>query len=138
MKIRRATAEDIPELMNLYHHLSPNYQDNPSAMELAIGHASTEVYALEHNGQLVGTATVSFRAVPSRGLVAYIDDVVIHPADQGSGLGRIITEHCIQVARDRGSARIELTSHPARVAANKLYLKFGFVKRDTNSYAMKL
>lgn len=138
MKIRRATVQDVPEIMALFHDLSARYRDNPRTLELAIGHASTEVYVLEYNGRLAGTATVSFRAVPSYGLVAYVDDVVISSTTQGLGYGRTICEYCIQIARDRGSARIELTSSPQRALANKLYQKLGFVRRDTNSYAMKL
>ena len=39
--------------------------------------------------------------------------------------------------RDLGNVDIHLTSSPHRVAANKLYQKLGFEKRETNAYEMR-
>lgn len=139
MQIRRATKDDICDLMRLYHHLSNFYLvDNPEAVEAAILHPTTEVYVAEDGGRVVGTATVSFRAVPSHGLVALIDDVVADPECRGKGVGRALSEYCIEVARKNDACRVELTSHPSRAAANALYQRMGFIRRDTNSYFMLL
>jgi GNAT superfamily N-acetyltransferase len=136
MQIRRATTLDIEKLLKLYHILSENYQDNPAIITFAIYHPTTEVYVIETDNGVVGTATVSFRAVPSYGMVAYIDDVVVDTSIVGMGYGRLLCEHCIQVARER-AGRVELTSHPSRSEANKLYHRLGFVLRDTNSYVLR-
>ena len=138
MEIRLAKKTDIAALMALYHVLSENYQDSPEAILATLKHPSTVIFVAEEGDVVVGTATVSFRAVPSKGLVGYIDDVVVSAAVQGKGLGRLLSDRCVQEARDRGACRIELTSHPKRGAANRLYEKMGFHLRDTNSYNLDL
>jgi ribosomal protein S18 acetylase RimI-like enzyme len=44
----------------------------------------------------------------------------------------------IEIAREKGAKNISLTSNPMREAANRLYLRVGFKKRETNAYQMKL
>jgi hypothetical protein len=44
----------------------------------------------------------------------------------------------VEVAREKGAGNISLTSNPMREAANRLYLRVGFKKRETNSYQLKL
>jgi hypothetical protein len=44
----------------------------------------------------------------------------------------------IMQAKLRGMSHLDLTSSPSRVAANELYLKLGYEKRETNIYRMKL
>ena len=69
---------------------------------------------------------------------AWVEDVVIHPKHQGKGLGKKIMKHVIEKAKKKGVKHLDLTSSPRRVAANKLYKKFGFEPRDTNVYRRKL
>jgi ribosomal protein S18 acetylase RimI-like enzyme len=38
------------------------------------------------------------------------------------------------VARSNGVRTVDLTSRPSREAANALYLKLGFERRETNVY----
>jgi ribosomal protein S18 acetylase RimI-like enzyme len=40
----------------------------------------------------------------------------------------------LDTLRSLGAAGVELTSRPARVAANKLYRSLGFARRETNVY----
>jgi hypothetical protein len=42
------------------------------------------------------------------------------------------------VAKDNKVQAAELTSQPAREAANAMYQKLGFEKRDTNVYRLNL
>jgi len=43
----------------------------------------------------------------------------------------------IDMSRKLDIKEVDLTSHPQRVAANKLYQKMGFEMRDTNVYRYK-
>lgn len=136
MKVLTATPQDEEAIMRLYHVLNENYRDNPEAIRLALRHPSSHIYVGEEDGKIVGTATISFRAVPSFGLVGYIDDVVVDPTYQGRGFGRSLSQHCVDYARNIGCVAVELTSRPSREAANKLYQSMGFQRRETNSYVM--
>ena len=40
----------------------------------------------------------------------------------------------LSTALERGAEHVDLTSHPGREAANKLYRRLGFATRETNIY----
>ena len=67
-----------------------------------------------------------------------IDDVIVDEEYRGMGLGKILTANAIKKAKKLGMKHIDLTSRPHRVAANNLYQKIGFKKRDTNVYRLDL
>jgi GNAT superfamily N-acetyltransferase len=52
--------------------------------------------------------------------------LVVDPAARGKGLGRRLTEECIERARRDGAATIALHTSPAMKVALALYLKMGF------------
>ncbi len=87
--------------------------------------------------RIVGMATLTERRQLT-GRYGYIDDVVVDEAYRGHGIGEQLTIALIEEAKSRGLRHIDLTSNPQRVAANKLYLGLGFVKRETNVYRLKL
>lgn len=68
----------------------------------------------------------------------HIEDVVVDSAYRGKGLGEKIMQALIDTARKRNLTALYLTSRPARVAANKLYQKLGFVGKKTNVYKLTL
>ncbi len=138
MRITLATDADVGELARLYGQLSENYDGDVEPIRAALRHPTTDVFIAVDGGKLLGTATVSYRAVPSFGPVAYVDDVVVDEVGRGSGLGRRLMEHIADRARRRGCRRIELTSRQSREAANALYTKLGYALRETNAYFLSL
>lgn len=78
------------------------------------------------SGRIVGMGTLIpvFQPTGASGL---IEDVVVGDMIRGFGLGRRITEELIEEAKRLNLRKVELTSRPERVAANKLYLSLGFV-----------
>jgi ribosomal protein S18 acetylase RimI-like enzyme len=42
------------------------------------------------------------------------------------------------VAKEAGAKTVDLTSRPSREAANRLYQRVGFERRDTNVYRYRL
>jgi len=71
--------------------------------------------------------------IPS-GQRAWIEDVVVHEDARGLGIGESLTLAAVNEARERGVRSIDLTSRPSREAANALYQKLGFERRETNVY----
>jgi ribosomal protein S18 acetylase RimI-like enzyme len=51
-------------------------------------------------------------------------------------VGEALTITALNEAKARGARTIDLTSRPAREAANALYQKVGFSLRDTNVYRL--
>jgi len=85
------------------------------------------------DGQVVGMLTLASFRIPS-GVRAWIEDVVVDTAARGRGVGELLTRAAIEIAASKGARTVELTSRPAREAANRLYSRLGFQPRDTNVY----
>ena len=54
------------------------------------------------------------------------------------GIGHKMMEYAVSFAQERGACRLELTSGNQRVAAHKLYLSLGFIKRDSAIFRKEL
>lgn len=92
---------------------------------------------LDNVGRIVGMATmIEKRQLTGR--FGTIEDVVVDVAYRGQGIAERLNLQLIEEARKRKLVHLDLTSSPARVAANKLYLKLGYEKRETNVYRKKL
>jgi ribosomal protein S18 acetylase RimI-like enzyme len=84
-------------------------------------------------GRIVGILIlIIFRL--ATGLRAWIEDVVVDSAARGKGIGEALNREALEIARSRGATTVDLTSRPAREAANRLYQRLGFVSRETNVY----
>lgn len=110
--------------------------DFPTLVELFSNPNITFLVA-EITEQIVGiTILVTLRTLSvHKGL---IEDLVVDKKFRGQGIGKKLTEHAIKTARTKNVAFIDLTSRSSRTAANKLYQKMGFSKRDTNVYRLAL
>ncbi|MDQ1708784.1 MAG: hypothetical protein QOG49_169 [Frankiaceae bacterium] len=86
-------------------------------------------------GRLIGMLTLV--VVPlTTGIVSRIEDVVVDESERGRGVGEALLRVAVILARESQAGFIELTSRPAREAANRLYERFGFVRRETNVYRL--
>jgi ribosomal protein S18 acetylase RimI-like enzyme len=95
--------------------------------------ASTILIARSADGTIVGSMTLVMFAIPT-GLRAWIEDVVVDGDARGMGVGQIINDRALEIAREAGVTTVDLTSRPSREAANRLYQRMGFVARETNVY----
>ena len=94
---------------------------------------TTLLLARAGDGAVVGMLALVVFRIPT-GLRAFIEDVVVDQGLRGRGVGAALTRRAIELATARGVRTVELTSRPHRLAANALYLKLGFEKRDTSVY----
>jgi len=88
-------------------------------------------------GAIVGSLTLAMFRIPT-GRRAWIEDVVVDSAQRGKGVGEALTREALRVAQEAGAATVDLTSRPSREAANRLYQRIGFEKRETNVYRYSL
>jgi ribosomal protein S18 acetylase RimI-like enzyme len=142
MQIDIATQAD-EELHEAFRRLVPQLTNNnppPSLGELAAllrDTSSTLMIARDDDGVIVGALNLTVYRVPT-GVRSVIEDVVVDISARGQGIGEALMLRAIDLARKKGAANISLTSNPMRAAANKLYLRVGFQKRETNVYQLKL
>ncbi|MFN2304850.1 MAG: GNAT family N-acetyltransferase [Anaerolineales bacterium] len=126
---------------NLIPQLS-QYSSPPNrvALEQILASQATFIFLAkepDQAGQIVGTATLAAFETPT-GKHGWIEDVVVDKAFRGQGIGRALTQACLEKARTLGLHDVNLTSRPNRVVANKLYQAMGFIKRQTNIYRLPL
>ena len=106
-------------------------------LQKIIASGSTKLLFAEDQKLLVGTLTLVLFKIPT-GTRALIEDVVVDRDARGQGIGKLLIQHAIKVAKESGAKTIDLTSHPSREPANKLYQKLGFEIRETNVYRYKI
>jgi ribosomal protein S18 acetylase RimI-like enzyme len=141
MQIDIVTHAD-QELYDAFQRLVPQLTDNnppPSLNDLADlvrDASSTLMIARDDHGQIVGALTLTVYRVPT-GIRSIIEDVIIDTSARGQGIGDALMKYAIDLAREKGAQNISLTSNPMREAANRLYLRVGFKKRETNAYQYK-
>ncbi len=127
-----AFARLIPQLSS--SSLPPTHEE---LQEMINSDASILFLARDDNGQIVGTLTLVVFRIPT-GLRAWIEDVVVDEAARGRGIGEALTRAALDHAARLGVKTVDLTSRPSREAANRLYQKIGFVRRETNLYRYTL
>jgi ribosomal protein S18 acetylase RimI-like enzyme len=142
MQINIVTQAD-EELYEAFQRLVPQLTNNsppPSLNDLADlvrDASSTLMVARSDHGKIVGALTLTVYRVPT-GIRSIIEDVIVDTSARGQGIGDALMKSAINLARKKGAHNISLTSNPMREAANRLYLRVGFKKRETNAYQMKL
>ncbi len=130
------------EVLDACHRLIPQLSSSSlpltlSELEEIVDGNSTVLFAARHNGDIVGLLTLAVFRIPT-GVRAWIEDVVVDELVRGSGVGEALSRAALAEAARRAARTVELTSRPSREAANRLYQRVGFVRRDTNVYRYEL
>ena len=81
----------------------------------------------------VGTLTLIGVESTTR-LSGYIEHVVVDEAYEGRGIGGLLVAKALVVAESKNASRVDLTSNASKEAAQRLYEKMGFRKRETNNW----
>ena len=137
MKIEELTdfsAQALDAINGLLPQLSTSVVAlDESDLRNIVDSESTKLFlAIDEDGVFGMLSLVLFR-IPT-GRKAWVEDVVVDEKARGRGVGKLLTEHAIQVAREHGAHSVDLTSRPFREAANALYQRVGFEQRETNVY----
>jgi ribosomal protein S18 acetylase RimI-like enzyme len=138
--VLRIELRDEPsdELVDAFRRLLPQLSasapipDAAAVKEIVSSPATTVLAARDEEG-IVGLLTLALFRAPT-GLRAWIEDVVVDEAVRGRGIGEALTREAVRLAGERGARTVDLTSRPSREAANRMYEKAGFRKRETNVY----
>lgn len=141
-EIEIAIADRVDdELVAAFNRLIPQLSRSavvPSrdlVREIVEAQASTILVARDcrDNGRIVGMLTLVVFRIPT-GVRAWIEDVVVDAAVRGRGVGEALSQEAVRRAGGLGARTVDLTSSPSREAANRLYQRLGFVRRDSNVY----
>jgi ribosomal protein S18 acetylase RimI-like enzyme len=138
-----AVPDDAEELTAALQGLVPqlsrsNTPPALAAVQAMLAHpAITQFVARDDNGTIVGVSTLAVFPIPT-GHRAWVEDVIVDEGSGGQGIGQQLTEAMLARARELGCVTVDLTSRPSREAANRLYARVGFERRETNVYRYSL
>lgn len=138
MRIERVT-ETSTELVDAVGRLIPQLSSSaaiPTEAEIQSLLAEPSTFVLvarADSDEIVGMLTLLVLRIPT-GIRAWIEDVVVASSARGSGVGAALVGEALRVAGVKGARSVDLTSRPDRDAANRLYVRMGFEKRETNVY----
>ena len=108
-------------------------QPGPMLEDYAALIARMHLHVAENDGRIVGVLVLEVDAAG-----VFVDNVAVHPAAQGGGIGRRLLELAEREARARGYASITLSTNEKMVENQALYARIGYVpfeRRIVNGYA---
>ena len=134
--IRLAKETDIPCILELYKQLSMNpgdYKAAPIEECQRIFSDMTQVpgYSLlvaEEEGKVVGTTVLAILPGIAHGTspFAVVEYMVVDEKQRSKGIGRLLLEHCMKLAKEAGCYKIMLGSNKKRIDAHRFYRKAGY------------
>jgi GNAT superfamily N-acetyltransferase len=146
--IRRATRTDAPELLSLivaladFEKLTPP-DEAAKARLIEDGFGPRPRYEAwlgfwEGRAEPVAYALIletysSFEAAPT----LYLEDIFVLPDFRGRGVGSVLLRNCVQMAHDRGCARMEWTCLDWNTGAQEKYERLG-ARRLSEWYLYRL
>lgn len=132
-KLSSYTPQDLADLDALMHELSATSFCNEELLTNALDDANVHVYVIRDYDHIVATGTLCIKHTLEF-TIADIESVVVSSKCRGRGYGKELMAAMIEAARKMNVHHIQLTSNPARIAANKLYQELGLERYETNCY----
>jgi len=146
--IRLATEKDIPRIVELYNELAiattrveqasnPSAEDYRRVFREICADPRHELFMAEDGGKIVGTVILIIVPNLSHGATpwALVENLVVTGGHRRRGTGKMLLEHVIARAREKGCHRIELCSDKRRENAHRLYHSVGF---EQSAYGFRI
>lgn len=136
-EIRTAVAGDIAECSALLELLfsqekefTPDSIAQSKGLSLIIENPDTgRIFICESDGEIQGMVLLLFTVSTFLGKkVALLEDMVVAPAWRSKGIGSLLIEHAVEVARREGFGRITLLTDSDNEPAQKFYRSKGFTQ----------
>ena len=124
---------DLADLDALMYELSATSFCNEELLNNALNDANIHVYVIRDEGHIVATGTLCIKHTLEF-TIADNESVVVSSKCRGRGYGKELMTAMVEAAKKMNVHHIQLTSNPARVAANRLYQVLGFERYETNCY----
>lgn len=137
-QLKKASLGDIEDINKLLFQLTLRARPlSLKALQNILKEKNTFLFVAKDKKRIVGMGTI----IIIKALVythAYLEDTVIDKEYRGKGIGKKLLQKLIYLAKAKKALRIDGTSRPHRIAADRLYKTLGFQKGDTNVYRLWL
>ena len=136
--LRPAGPGDLPDLLSLYRELNPADatlapEDAEETFARMLAQPGLTVFVAEENGRAVATATLIVIPNLTRSARPYglIENVVTLSEMRGSGLGRAVVRHAIDVGFAANCYKVMLLTGRHSAEVHRFYEGCGFVQDKT-------
>lgn len=138
MTIREATRADVPAIVRMLadDHLGNQREAYSDPLPESYYHAFADIERDPNNTILVAcrddvvVGTLQLTFVPSLsyqgGWRATVESVRTDATVRGQGIGRMMMERAIELARAKGCVLMQLSTHQSRTDAHRFYERLGF------------
>ena len=137
--IRLAEERDVPRIVELCRELTISdseveHRRGPTLADYHLVFAEIradrrqKLFVAESQGEVVGTIVLlivpnlSHNGTPW----AFLENLIVTESHRGRGLGRMLLDHSVDLARKSGCHMVELCSDVRRQEAHELYASMGF------------
>jgi N-acetylglutamate synthase-like GNAT family acetyltransferase len=127
--IRQATAADLPSIQQVISAAYDKYlnrMDRPPAPLLRDYSPAIESGAL----WVTGTPVIGLISLNQIEDVLLVENVAVHPAEQGTGVGRRLMEFAEDLARQRQIGRLALYTNEVMTENQAIYEHLGYRPTD--------
>ncbi len=139
MILRRARREDVPAIVALFQEdFLGAERESPKGAPLPDSYAAAfdaidrnpdvELMVAEDAGRVIGGLQLTVLTYLSfcGGRAGLIENVHVAASHRNRGVGRALMERALARAREKGCARVHLTTNKARADARRFYERLGF------------
>lgn len=134
--LRKLQKKDAAQVALLIKQLTQNIND-PKNLEKRIAtlplQKTSQFFVAEVGGKLVGFGGLAWYLIPSKGLVGWVEELVVDGKNRRQGIGKALMEKIVALAEAKKIKQVKLTSTKP---AKSLYEKLGFTKKD-HDYMVK-
>jgi GNAT superfamily N-acetyltransferase len=137
LRVREAVAADLADVVSLQRQdvIREVHEDGVpvsayrTAFDEITADAHQQLLVGELDGRVVATAQVTWirRMTYVGGEMGVVESVRVRSDLRGRGLGEQLMRHVLDLARQRGAVRLELTTNVQRAGARRFYERLGFV-----------
>ncbi len=121
IKIRQASENDVPEIISILK-CAFDSPSNPPSNNKYLEDSNILTFVSEIEGNVIGTATLHIIKKINR-KIGLIEDVAVLQSYKGRGVGKLLLEHLVELAKKEGVYKTILNSDKK----NELfYHKIGF------------
>ena len=139
---------DLPELMPMLRGYCDFYRVDPSdeklteLMRTLIAHPDEGLQLIARQSEGTAGVPVGFATIfwtwqtLYAARVGVLNDLYVTPQSRGTGTGRALLAHCLQVCHDRGAEKLVWETAPDNATAQRLYDGIGAEKSTWITYEL--
>ena len=136
------SSKDVTELGKLLPHLSQKFSGKPinhELLQIIIDSPFHEQFVVRNSdGKIIGAATLSIVIGSGAGLNAQLEDFIVDPTIQHSGIGEKLWNAIMSWCTEKKLVTLKFTSKPTRTSAHAFYLKHGAIIRETSNFSKSI